>query len=189
MIDKQNSLKGKILLAMPGLSDSLFSKSVIFICAHDEHGAMGYIINNTLPSLQFEGILKQLDISDVTEKLLSRRIYSGGPVDPSRGFLLHDNSYNGEGTNKINDEFSVTVTLDGLADINDGKGPARSLFILGYAGWDAGQLEQELQDNSWQIIDATPSIVFETQPDDMWSTAFSKLGIDLNYLSSHAGQA
>ena len=114
---------------------------------------------------------------------------NGGPVDNSRGFLLHSSEFKQDNTIYIHDDFSVTGTLDALEDVAQGKGPDKALFILGYAGWTPGQLEQELQQNAWLVLDPDPSLVFHGNTDEKWDLAVGRLGIDPAMLSGHAGRA
>lgn len=185
-------LVGKLLLATPTMGDPRFKKSVIFICAHDEHGAMGLVINNRLPGLEFHGILDQMKLtSDITVDLeaLSIPVMSGGPVEKGRGFLLHGNDFEQDQTIKVDDHYGVTGTIDALKAIAQGEGPKKVLFALGYAGWDAGQLDEELQQNSWLVCDPDPSVIFHDTYDRKWDMAFAKLGFDPAMLSGDIGRA
>lgn len=191
MSDTDNSdyLAGKILIAMPGMGDPRFEKAVIFLCAHDENGAMGLMINHTINDLNFAQLLDQLGIKSDIEIDLPVPVMNGGPVETSRGFLLHSNEFSKEDTIKIDNSFSVTGTLEALKDIANGKGPKELLFILGYAGWGAGQLEQELQQNAWLVSDPDPEIIFAGAHDIKWSKAVQSMGFDPGMLSSNAGRA
>jgi len=185
-------LTGKLLLAMPGMGDLRFHKAVIFVCAHDENGAMGLVINHALPGLEFDQLLNQLGIaSDIEVKRtdMAVPILSGGPVEAARGFLLHSGEFNQTDTIKIDDRYSVTGTVDALKEVATGKGPDKMLFILGYAGWTIGQLDEEIQSNSWLVVDPDPGIIFEAPPDEKWDMAIAKLGIDPGMLSGEAGRA
>ena len=184
-------LAGKLLLAMPMMGDPRFHRAVIFLCAHDEKGAMGLVVNHTLSGVDFSQLLDQLKIISniqVDLKNLSIPIMSGGPVEGSRGFLLHSSEFRQADTITINPSFSVTGTLDALKAIAKGEGPAHMLFILGYAGWGAGQLEKELQDNSWLVVDPDPDIIFATSPEKKWDVAIQKLGVNPAMLSGVAGR-
>ena len=190
--DTGSYLTGKLLLAMPAMGDPRFHRAVIFICAHDEKGAMGLVINNKLPGLEFDQLLSQLGIAsdiEVDLKKLSVPIMSGGPVESARGFLLHSDDFNQKDTIKIDDLYSITGTVDALKEVATGNGPEKMLFILGYAGWSAEQLDAELQQNSWLVVDPDPSIIFHTAPDEKWILAVKKLGIDPAMLSGEAGRA
>ncbi len=192
--DDQNpsSLVGKLLLAMPTMCDRRFHRSVIFICAHDEHGAMGLVINHKLPGLEFEHLLEQMNMTsniNIDLNALSIPVMSGGPVDAGRGFLLHSNDFIQDETIKVDERFCVTGTLDALKAVAEGHGPEDMLFILGYAGWSAGQLDEELQQNSWLVCDPDPSVIFHESNDEKWDMAIAKLGFDPNMLSGEAGHA
>ena len=184
------SLAGKILLAMPGMGDPRFHHAVIVLCAHDANGAMGLVINHALPGMAFTDLLEQLKIASTIEvKALGAPVLSGGPVEGSRGFLLHSNDFAQKDTVRIDADLSITGTVEALRDVVAGNGPQRFLFILGYAGWGAGQLEAELQENAWMVVDADPEIIFNAPMDDKWQRAFQKLGFEPGRISAAAGRA
>lgn len=188
--EEQSRLAGKLLLAMPGLGDPRFHRAVIFMCAHDENGAMGLVINNVLPGLQFKSVLGQMKIfRGEKEADLSMPVMSGGPLESVRGFLLHSPEFRHKDTIALGDFFSVTGTVDALRAVADGMGPTHMLFMLGYAGWGAGQLDAEIQDNAWMVADADPAIVFHAAPEEKWDMGMQKLGIDPAMLSAQAGRA
>lgn len=196
--DNENRyLSGQILLAMPSIGDPRFHRAVIFICAHDDHGAMGLVLNHELPGVKIEELLSQLAIADNDKALsfenlkqLSRtKVMSGGPVETGRGFLLHDPAFKQKDTIEIDENFSVTGTIDALRATAEGKGPQDFLFILGYAGWEAGQLDQEMQGNVWLVTDASQDLIFKTPAPEMWEKAVARLGIDPAMLSTFAGNA
>ena len=190
--DTSPYLVGKLLLATPSMGDPRFRKSVIFICAHDENGAMGLVINHRLPGLEFQSILEQMKItSDIKVDLeaLSLPVMSGGPVETGRGFLLHGNDFKHHETIKVDDDYGVTGTIDALKAVVKGEGPEKLLFILGYAGWEAGQLDEELQQNSWLVCDPDPSVIFHETNDEKWAMAFNTLGFDPSMLSGDVGRA
>lgn len=195
--DKKNTvnsncyLAGKLLLAMPVMGDPRFHRAVIFLCAHDVNGAMGLVVNHTLPGVQFKQLLDQLKIASNIEidlRNFTIPILSGGPVEGSRGFLLHSSEFRQSDTITIDPSFSVTGTIDALKAVAKGEGPEQMLFILGYAGWGAGQLEKELQDNAWLVADPDPDIIFKAQPEQKWERAVQKLGVNPAMLSSAAGR-
>lgn len=182
-------LSGKLLIAMPGLGDPRFARTVIFLCAHSDEGAMGLVVNRPAPDLRFEDLLRQLEIEPggATDR---PAIHFGGPVEAGRGFVLHSGEYSGsEATLQVSDVFSMTATLDILEDITHGRGPARALLALGYSGWGPGQLESEILANGWLTCDAAPDLVFA--PDDAvkWRRALQSMGIDAEGLSGAAGRA
>lgn len=193
MISKDEPyLAGKLLLAMPGMGDTRFYKSVIYVCAHDEEGAMGLVINHPLESVAFDELLAELKITadiEVDLKALNVPVMRGGPVEGARGFLLHSSDFKNPDTVKVDDQIFVTGTLDALKDVARGAGPERRLFVLGYAGWTAGQLDQELQQNAWLIVDADPDLVFGGEAVDKWERAVKKLGIEPSMLSASGGSA
>ncbi len=184
-------LTGKLLIAMPAMGDLRFHRAVIFICAHDENGAMGLVINHKLSGVQFGDLLEQLKIPSNIEVDLRNiiTVMSGGPVEGARGFLLHSSEFRQRDTVTIDNKYSITGTVDALRDVASGNGPQHLLFILGYAGWGAEQLDRELQDNAWLVADPDPEIIFEAQPEDKWERAVQKLGINPANLSHAAGRA
>ena len=194
MTGKKDShyLTGKLLLAMPQMGDPRFHKAVILICVHDENGAMGLVVNRVQPAVKFSQLLEQLSIpSDI--KLPSEvpdiPVMCGGPVETARGFLLHSNDFKQDDTISIDEAFSVTGTVDALKQVVGGKGPDSMLFILGYAGWSAEQLEQEIQQNAWLVVDPDNEIIFGDNPEIKWVKAVQKLGVDPAMLSGEAGRA
>ncbi|MCB1592100.1 MAG: YqgE/AlgH family protein [Alphaproteobacteria bacterium] len=191
---KSGYLTGKLLLAMPSMGDPRFERAVVFMCSHDEHGAMGLVVNHTLPGIAFHELVKQLDLrSDIVVDLKALRmpVMNGGPVESARGFLLHSPDFNREETVVISGdhEYGVTGTVEAVQDIVCGKGPDNLLFILGYAGWSAGQLDWEIQQNAWLVADADPSIIFDPDNDAKWGKAVGQLGFDPGMLSGTAGNA
>ncbi len=191
-MDKEINLVGKLLLAMPAIGDTRFHKSVILICAHDENGAMGLVVNNVLPDIQFHNLLEQLGLSsdiEVDLDRLSMPVMNGGPVEEARGFLLHSAEFAHKDTVKIDDLHSVTGTVEALKKLAMGDGPEQALFVLGYAGWTAGQLETELSQNAWLITESVPDIVFHKHNEEKWNLAVAKMGFDPSMLSSQSGRA
>jgi putative transcriptional regulator len=185
-------LTGRLLLAMPGMGDSRFHKAVIFMCAHDENGAMGLVINHVLPGVDLAQLLAQLNIevdNAAEERSAQIPVMSGGPVESARGFVLHGNDFAQGDTIRIDNHLSVTGTIDALRAIAGGEGPQRMLFILGYSGWGAGQLDREIQDNAWLVADADPEIVLSLRPEEKWDKAAARIGVDPAMLSGAAGRA
>lgn len=186
------SLAGKTLMAMPGLADPRFYKAVIFMCAHDENGAMGLIINHRLSNLNWDELTQKMDMSDAMFddlQSLDMPIFSGGPVEGGRGFLLHSSDFMDADTIRVDDHFSVTGTLGALQQIAKGQGPKDALFILGYAGWTAGQLEKEVGEGSWLVSAPSPTIVFHKYEDEKWELAVGAMGFDPTLLSHQSGHA
>lgn len=188
-IEGSNFLEGKLLIALPGMSDPRFEKSVIFMCAHSEEGAMGLIVNKPIEGLGFQDLIKNLDIPLKCDAPDSPVLF-GGPVGTERGFVLHSGEYRSdEGTMPVTSEISLTATLDILRAMAEGHGPKKSAFALGYAGWGPGQIEDEIRLNGWVHCDADSNIIFEADMEAKWSAAMRKLGIDLSLLSANSGSA
>jgi len=184
-----NFLEGKLLIALPGMPDPRFEKSVIFMCAHSDEGAMGIIVNKKVEGLAFRDMMEKLEIG-VNANTPDAPVLFGGPVQTGRGFVLHSGEFEGnDSTLSVTDEISLTATLDVLRAIAQGHGPNKSLFALGYAGWDSGQIENEIRDNGWIHCEADDALVFGTDLDAKWSGALKKLGIDISGLSALAGRA
>lgn len=183
-----DSLAGQLLVAMPQMQDHRFQRSVIYLCAHNEDGAMGLVINKLLGSLTLAELLTQLNIP--AERLAgSPRIHFGGPVESGRGFVLHSADYTEENSLVVGNELALTATLDILRAMGRGEGPRRSLLALGYAGWGPGQLDGELQQNGWLHVPADEEIVFDQALEKKWQRALAKLGVDLTMLSVDSGHA
>lgn len=184
-------LSGKLLIAMPGMGDPRFDKAVVFVCAHSDEGAMGIIVNKPAMDLRLGELLEQLGIGDATQGAeAGASVHFGGPVETSRGFVLHSTDYPPrEATLRINERFAMTATRDVLEDIAAGKGPSATLAALGYAGWGPGQIEGELQQNAWLAVDADEAIVFDRDDSSKWTAALKKLGIDPLMLSAAGGRA
>jgi putative transcriptional regulator len=184
-----NFLEGKLLIAMPGMPDPRFEKSVIFMCAHSAKGAMGIIVNKPIEGLSFNELMAKFNI-DVTTDAPEPPILFGGPVNMGRGFVLHSADYGtADATLHITSEISLTATTDILEAISQGRGPARSMLALGYAGWGDGQIESEILANGWIHCDPDPAIIFDTDYDAKWETAIGKLGAQIAGLSADAGRA
>ena len=194
--DAGSYLDGQLLVAMPGMPDDRFARTVIYLCAHSEEGAMGIVVNKPAPDLNFPDLLVQLDIIPAAEAIrLPRRagnvkVLRGGPVETGRGFVLHtpdffiDNS-----TLPIDESICLTATVDILRAIAKGEGPANALLALGYAGWSAGQLETEIQSNGWLNCPADPDLVFDAALESKYDRALRRIGIDPAMLSGQAGHA
>lgn len=181
-------LTGQFLIAMPGMADARFARAVIFVCQHDEQGAMGLIVNRLFGQLDFNALLSQLDIAP-REDGPEVRVHFGGPVESGRGFVLHTADYEQEGTLKISENVSMTATVDILKAIADGRGPRRCLLALGYAGWAPYQLDQEIQANGWLTSPADVNLIFDDDIDGKWNRALSNMGINAGMLAGEAGHA
>jgi len=182
----KQSLKNHFLIAMPGLEDPRFSQSVTYICEHNQGGAMGIVINQPA-SISYSELFSQLKLNDQYED--HSPLLAGGPVQKERGFVLHTGDKKWASTLAVSEHISLTGSKDILEDIATHKGPESSLIALGYAGWDSGQLEEEIVQNSWLTVPAEKQIIFDTPLDKRWTSAAKQLGIDLNLLSSEVGHA
>jgi len=186
--DNDDNFVGQVLLAMPAMSDPRFERSVIFVCAHNEDGAIGVIINKTLDSIDFRELLGQLDIP-ANEAARDIAVHFGGPLENQRGFVLHSNDYRHDDTLVVDDQIGLTATLDVLRDLAQEQGPENSILALGYAGWGPGQLEAEFQDNAWLSVPASRELVFKVANSDKWERAFNSIGVDPSVLSGTSGRA
>ncbi len=186
--DDTDYLSGQLLIAMPGMPDPRFAKSVIYLCAHNSEGAMGLVVNRPMNTISFPDLLEQLEI-DTPESADQIKILSGGPVEAARGFVLHSCDYLQEATMRVNADVGLTATIDILRAIATGDGPEKSLLALGYAGWGAGQLDLEIKENGWLNVEADDDLLFEENLDAKWQGAMEKIGIDPRMLSDEAGHA
>ncbi len=181
-------LTGQLLVAMPALEDPRFSRSVIYLCAHTQEGAMGLVLNRPLASPAFDDLLRQLDVLPAPPV---RRIAlcDGGPVDGARGFVLHTADWSGDGSLQVDDSVALTASLDVLKAIASGDGPKKGLLALGYASWDAGQLDDEIKANAWLSVPASLDLVFDGDHSTKWHRAFASIRVDPALLSGTAGHA
>jgi len=184
----QVSLSGQLLVAMPQMSDPRFARTVVYLCAHSSDGAMGLVVNRLIDSLTFSSLLSQLGVEAEGEPA-DMPVHFGGPVESSRGFVLHSSDYLQDSTLVIDDEIALTATVDVLKAIARGSGPRHRVLALGYAGWAPGQLDAEIQANGWLLVPADLDLVFGGENDAKWQRAIAKIGIDLSLLSSQAGHA
>jgi putative transcriptional regulator len=184
----QGFMTGQLLVAMPQMRDARFTRTVIYLCAHTSDGAMGLVINRLVGSLTFPDLLTQLNI-DPQGGGDHIRIRSGGPVETGRGFVLHSADYLEDATLKVGDTVGLTATIDILRDIAAGAGPRHSLLALGYAGWGPGQLDAEMQANSWLCVPADEQLIFDDELNDKWERSLGKIGVDFTALSADAGHA
>lgn len=183
-----SSLVSQLLIAMPGMADPNFSTTVTLICEHNDDGALGIVINRPL-MLKLSGLFEQLDVEDPDPKTAGNSVLSGGPVGTERGFVLHGPEHSYENTLSVSDDIQLTLSRDIIDALASGEGPDKSLVALGYAGWEAGQLEDEMLANSWLSVPATPELVFDTPFAERWDSAARTLGIDIARMSSDAGHA
>jgi putative transcriptional regulator len=190
-------LEGQLLIAMPIMTDKRFARSVIYMCAHSAEGATGLIINQRASHISFRELLKQLGIGpgkgegiELDLDLADMAVHVGGPVETGRGFVLHSSDYHAaDSTLSIDDDVSLTATIDILRAIAGGKGPDKAILALGYAGWRAGQLESEIQANGWLHCPADPELLFDRDLELKYTRAMSKIGVDPSHLVSDAGHA
>jgi putative transcriptional regulator len=181
-------LTNHFLIAMPGLQDPNFSRTVTYVCEHSEAGAMGIVINRPR-EIQLGEVLNQLEIEAPSREISDAPVYLGGPVQNDRGFVIHDGARDFDSTLTVTPDIRVTTSRDVLEAIANGTGPSNRLVALGYAGWSGGQLEQEMIANAWLSGPANPDILFSTPSAQRWQAAAQLLGVDLNLLSAQAGHA
>ena len=180
---------GQLLIAMPGIGDPRFERALILICAHDEEHAMGLALNHPVEGLTVPDLLERLGVK-ATIRLPDDLVLMGGPVERERGFVLHSADYQGENSIDVGGGVSLTATREVLDAMATAEGaPARSLLALGYAGWGAGQLEEEIKQNVWLTCDADDALIFDHDYERKWARALAKLGVDPERLSSVAGSA
>jgi putative transcriptional regulator len=191
-----NYLDGQMLIAMPSLQDGPFARSLVYLCAHREDGAMGIIVNRTAPTVRFPELLVQLGIVNESEAIvLPRRaeeikVLRGGPVETGRGFVLHSSDFFiDNSTLPIADDVCLTATLDILKAIAKGEGPQKAVLALGYAGWSSGQLESEIRDNGWLHCPADANLIFDDDFATKYERALAKIGVSIAMLSGEAGRA
>ncbi|MGM9515833.1 YqgE/AlgH family protein [Roseateles sp. DB2] len=185
-------LTNQFLIAMPGMADDAFAGSVVYMCEHNEKGALGLVINKPI-SLTVGKLFEKVELALPDEDLAARPVFYGGPVQTERGFVLHERldeqggHYNA--TLAIPGGLEMTTSRDVLEALSHGAGPRKIMVTLGYSGWAAGQLEEEIGRNGWLTVDATPEIIFETPAEQRYERALGLLGIDPRMLSTEAGHA
>lgn len=175
----EESLAGQLLVAAPGLEDPNFQATVVYLVQHDRGGATGLVINRLLGTGPLDRMLEGLGIAPETESKLELRVHYGGPVEPSRAFVLHSPDYRASDTMVVSEIAALTGSPHVLEDIAAGRGPRRSLFALGYAGWAPQQLEGELAAGAWVVIEADEALLFDHDNDTKWQRAFDRRGVDL----------
>jgi putative transcriptional regulator len=189
-------LDGQMLIAMPAMNDERFVRSLIYVCAHSSDGAMGIVVNHPVANINFSDLLVKLEVIPAADRIQlppragAVKVLKGGPVETERGFVLHSSDFfMDNSTLPIDDGVFLTWTLDILKAIARGDGPANAILALGYAGWGAGQLESEIQQNGWLHCAADQELIFGTDTEHKYEKALRKIGIDLGMLSSEAGHA
>ncbi|MDD2768372.1 MAG: YqgE/AlgH family protein [Methylococcus sp.] len=186
MSPQSEFLANHFLIAMPGLADPHFSKTVTLLCQHDGQGALGIIVNR--PSeLRLRDVMKQMEIELAIPEMGDLPVFFGGPVHPERGFILHEPAQLWASTLVVSDKLALTTSRDILEAVGRGEGPSRMLLALGYAGWGQGQLEREIVENAWLNAPADNAIIFERPPLQRWKAAADLMGIDISLLTSQAG--
>ncbi len=187
-LDASGYMTGQLLIAMPNMADPRFARTVIYLCAHSDEGAMGLVINKPMPQITFVDLLEQLDI-ETEGTVEDQMVHFGGPVESGRGFVLHSGEFQREGTMMVDDVVGLTATIDILRAIAAGDGPDKHLLALGYAGWGPGQLDGEIQANGWLHAPADDAILFDHDLSTKWERSIAKLGVSPAMLSGDAGHA
>jgi putative transcriptional regulator len=186
------NLSNQFLIAMPGMLDDSFAGSVVYLCEHSDKGALGLVINKPI-DIKLKNLFDKVDLSLDREELAEQPVYYGGPVQTERGFVLHDkldaDAVQYSSTLSVPGGLDMTTSKDVLEALSNGSGPRRILITLGYSGWSAGQLEDELGRNGWLTVDADPAIIFDTPIEQRYERALSLLGFDPRMLSQEAGHA
>jgi putative transcriptional regulator len=186
--DTKGSLAGHLLIATAVVQDSCFARSVIYLCAHNETGAMGIIVNYPVENIGIRDIFEQLEIhTQVAARDIP--IHFGGPVEANRGFVVHTSEYGSEDSLISKDGIAVTASISVLEEMAQGTGPAQGMLVLGYAGWSPGQLEAEIEGGSWIVVPASRELVFASNNEGKWNSAVATLGIDMGHFSTVVGHA
>jgi putative transcriptional regulator len=183
-----NSLTSHFIIAMPGLMDENFNQAVTFICEHDNNGTFGIIINRE-SEISLDDVMQQMKIPFHPDKANAGQVFTGGPVQANRGFVLHRPIGNWDSSLIVNDSIALTTSRDILEAIAENRGPDENIITLGYAGWGPGQLEQEMADNTWLSCPAEEQIIFNTPIEERWQAAANLIGVDLQLMSNDAGHA
>jgi putative transcriptional regulator len=186
-------LTNQFLIAMPGMADETFAGSVVYLCEHNERGALGLVINKPI-DIKLKNLFEKVDLNLDRQELAEQPVYFGGPVQTERGFVLHEKLGEGEddgytSTMAIRGGLAMTTSKDVLEALAGGAGPKKVLITLGYSGWNAGQLEDEIGRNGWLTVDADPAVIFDTPIDQRYQRALALLGFDPRMLSQEAGHA
>jgi putative transcriptional regulator len=182
------SLVDRCLIATPAIKDPIFASSLVYMCEHSESGSMGLVINHET-SQKLDDVFQQLDIQCENDSIKNQPVYVGGPVQLEQGFVLHSNAGHWQNSVEVSNGIHLTSSLDILQAVANGKGPQDYLVILGFSGWASGQLESELQQNSWLTAACDADLLFHQKPQDKWQVAFDTLGFDINMLSPVSGNA
>ena len=186
--DATKYLTGKCLISMPNLDDERFERALIYICSHNQEGAMGFVVNKKIKEFSFADLAEQLPIT-FSRQIAPIDLYQGGPLDKVRGFVLHSTDYLKGDSIATGGGIAISSSIDILTDIAAGNGPAENLIALGYASWAPNQLEQEIINNSWLVVPSSPELIFKTKDEEKWQKAMDCLGIDPVRLSGFCGRA
>ncbi len=181
----EENLTNHFLIAMPALKDAIFTKGVVYVYEHSKEGAMGVVINRSL-QITLGNLLQHLDIEVKDDAIAAIPVLAGGPVGPEQGFVLHNRM---EGDDDVTQQITITASKEILRDISLGKGPEKFVITLGYAGWEAGQLEKEIRRNDWLVTPFSDEILFSTPLEKRWQAAAKIIGVDINNLSDQVGHA
>lgn len=187
-MDLEDSLSNQLLIAMPGMADPFFTTTVTLVCEHNSEGALGIIVNRPM-EMNLGGLFDQLDLHETDAAMANHPVLMGGPVAHERGFVLHNPGPSYESSVAVSPEIQLTLSRDVIDAMASGHGPDRSLVALGYAGWDAGQLEEEMLNNAWLTVPASPEVIFDVPFADRWAFAAQSIGIDISKMSPDAGHA
>ena len=182
------SLVDRCLIATPAIKDPIFASSLVYMCEHSESGSMGLVINHETSQI-LDDVFQQLDIQCENDTIKNQPVYVGGPVQLEQGFVLHSNAGHWQNSVEVSNGIHLTSSLDILQALANGKGPQDYLVILGFSGWASGQLESELQQNSWLTVSCDADLLFHQKSEDKWQVAFDTLGFDINMLSPVSGNA
>ena len=185
----QTYISGKLLIAMPHMPDTRFKNTVIFIYSHDEAGAFGLILNKPLKKINLSELSNDLGIKRANDSQYNIDIFLGGPVDITKGFVLHSNDFFEDGTKSITSDINLSTNTNVLEKFSNQEIPSHKMVLFGYAGWSAGQLEQEIANNDWLIAGATKDFIFDCDSNEKWNKSITNLGINLAYLSAFGGEA
>lgn len=188
LLTGESPFRNQLLIAMPTLQGDVLNRSVIYVCAHSEAGAMGIVVNQRLPAVHFRDLLTQLSLPP-SELVVEPVVHFGGPVETGRGFVLHSTDFLRENSVRVNEQIAITGTVDILRAIAEGQGPRRQIFALGYAGWGPGQLDAEMQSNSWLTVPADEDLIFDPDLNGKWEKALAKIGVTPQALSPEVGHA
>jgi putative transcriptional regulator len=182
------SLVDKCLIATPAIKDPIFASSLVYMCEHNQNGSMGLVVNHETSQI-LDDIFQQLNIECNDDRIRSQPVFIGGPVQLEQGFVLHSGGGHWQNSIEVSSGIHLTSSLDILQAIASGQGPDDYLVILGFSGWASGQLESELQQNSWLTSTCSADLLFHQKPEDKWQVAFDSLGFDINSLSPVSGNA